>query len=735
MTDSHPVGYAGPMPDADATHVQTVKVQPPEAVMPSLPGFEVKSLLGQGGMGKVYLAQQKKLQRLVAIKLVTASNDEHALARFDEEVKAIASLKHQHIAQIFESGQCDGKPFYAMEYVAGGTLSDKLKTNPLPPRDAATLVAKLARAMAHAHEQGVIHRDLKPSNVLLEAESLEPKIADFGLAKRLGDASNLTRTGDIFGSPSYMAPEQASGVMTLTPSVDVYALGAILYECVTGRPPFLASEPMLTLMQVLSSDPVPPVQLQPKLPRDLNTICMKCLEKQPKKRYGSAAELAEDLERYLKGEPIAARPVGWVERVVKYAKRRPWQAVAAGLAGVLFVGAIVAVTVLQMAYLSVKQSNHISNRSFELSEGTLEEVLRQYTNDLSTMPRTEGMVIKALESTVTLFDQLHALRPDHLPIARKQQQYLEQFFIMLVQAQRYAEAEKAGKQAMALVKEEQQRRPDEQHWHVAEARTLINQAWMLRHQNKAADAVPLERQALTLLERLTQQTPDDLELLKRYNDLLQSAIADDIAQSRQGDIKAREQHIGNAVSKYRQIVDNWVRIDAVRKDVDSAALLMASRKSLATVLVAVNQIDEAEKIYRDILTQLERSSLPDRERSAMLTHAQIDLSDIARRRQQYDQSLDFLKQATAGNQALRSSFPQDHVYLFDSYSIRQKTSQLLHDQGQTAKAVELLRQTLREVEELLKKQPTLSAVDELRKNMATLLARYENEASPPRGKE
>ncbi|HQR42735.1 MAG TPA: serine/threonine-protein kinase, partial [Gemmatales bacterium] len=219
------------MPDADATHIQPVTVRTPGDLLPAIPGYEVKQLLGQGGMGKVYLAKQNKLQRLVALKLVTAANDEHVLARFEEEVKAIASLKHQHIAQIFESGQCEGRPFYAMEYVAGGTLSDKLKTSPLQPSDAATLLIQLARAMQHAHDQGVIHRDLKPSNVLLEADKLEPKIADFGLAKRLGNESNLTRTGDIFGSPSYMAPEQASGVMTLTPSVDIYALGAILYEC------------------------------------------------------------------------------------------------------------------------------------------------------------------------------------------------------------------------------------------------------------------------------------------------------------------------------------------------------------------------------------------------------------------------------------------------------------------------------------------------------------------------
>jgi WD40 repeat protein/tRNA A-37 threonylcarbamoyl transferase component Bud32 len=311
---------------------------------PAVPGYEILGELGRGGMGVVYKARQVKLNRLVALKMILAGGHAGAadLARFRIEAEAIAALQHPHIVQVFEVGEHEGKPYFSLEFCAAGSLAQKLNGTPLPPAEAARLVETLARAMEAAHQKGIIHRDLKPANVLL-LEDGTPKITDFGLAKKL-DETGQTASGAIMGTPSYMAPEQAGGTAStgsksggspIGPAADVYALGAILYEFLTGRPPFRAPSAMDTLLQVLADDPLPPTQLQSKTPRDLETICLKCLQKEPAKRYASALALAEDLQRFQADEPIVARPVGGWERGVKWVKRHP--ALAAVYALVLLV--------------------------------------------------------------------------------------------------------------------------------------------------------------------------------------------------------------------------------------------------------------------------------------------------------------------------------------------------------------------------------------------------------------
>jgi WD40 repeat protein len=299
----------------------------------AIPGYDILEELGRGGMGIVYKAHQRKLGRLVALKVVAAGSaaDVADRTRFRTEAEAVARLQHPNIVQVFEVGEYDGRPYCAMEFVAGGTLQQRLSAGPLPPRQATALLEELARGAHAAHRAGVVHRDLKPANVLLASpvvltpgESLTPKITDFGLAKRLDDDSGQTRSGTIIGTPSYMAPEQAAGQgKDVGPAADVYALGAILYECLTGRPPFKAALVLDTLEQVRSQEPVAPSRLQPKVPRDLETVCLKCLHKEPKRRYASAEALAEDLRRFRDGKPVQARPISTVERLAKWARRQP----------------------------------------------------------------------------------------------------------------------------------------------------------------------------------------------------------------------------------------------------------------------------------------------------------------------------------------------------------------------------------------------------------------------------
>jgi WD40 repeat protein len=280
-------------------------------------------------MGVVYKARQISLKRLVALKMILggAHAEDQELIRFRREAEAVARLHHPNIVDIYEIGNYSGRPFFSFEFVEGGTLTHKLAGTPLPGRVAAELLETLARAMHAAHQQRVVHRDLKPANVLLTSDGV-PKITDFGLAKRLGEDAGQTQSGMLVGTPSYMAPELASGRgHQVGATTDVYALGAILYETLTGRPPFRGATVMETLDQVRTQEAVAPSRLQPKTPRDLETICLKCLQKEPNKRYTSALDLAEDLRRFAKGEPIEARPIGLWERTVKWARRRPaWAA-------------------------------------------------------------------------------------------------------------------------------------------------------------------------------------------------------------------------------------------------------------------------------------------------------------------------------------------------------------------------------------------------------------------------
>jgi tetratricopeptide (TPR) repeat protein len=293
--------------------------------LPQIPGYEVEALLGRGGMGVVFRARHLRLNRVVALKMLIAGTyaGPSERERFQREAEVVAALRHPNIVQIHDVGESDGRPYFTMELVEGDCLAAKLKDRPQPAREAAALLAILARAIQSAHGAGIVHRDLKPANILLTDDGI-PKISDFGLARRLDDGAALTRTGAALGTPSFMAPEQAGGeAAAVGPAVDIYALGAILYQMLTGRPPFAAGTAAATIQQVISQEPVPPSRLNAKVPRDLETICMKCLHKEPQLRYATAAAQADDLDCFLRGEAIAACPERRLERLVRLVRRRP----------------------------------------------------------------------------------------------------------------------------------------------------------------------------------------------------------------------------------------------------------------------------------------------------------------------------------------------------------------------------------------------------------------------------
>jgi WD40 repeat protein len=338
------------------------------ATAPKLENYEVLTELGRGGMGIVYRANDRRLGRVVALKLIKAGTDasQELRDRFRREATAMARLLHPGIVQVFEIGEQDRTPFLAMELVEGDSLAARLGGAPLAARPAAELLCRLAEAVAYAHQHEVLHRDLTPANVLLTKDGT-PKISDFGLARLMNDPAAQTRSGAIMGTPNYLSPEQADGKgRAVGPAADLYALGAILYECLTGRPPFQAATVLETLAQVVRDEPVSPSQLLPQMPRDLGTICLKCLRKEPGQRYGSAQELVYDLTRFLSGRPIHARPVGTAERVWRWGRRNPGWAAMLTTAAVLLLATAIGAT-----WMNVRLNDAVRNGEHRLWESYL----------------------------------------------------------------------------------------------------------------------------------------------------------------------------------------------------------------------------------------------------------------------------------------------------------------------------------------------------------------------------
>jgi serine/threonine protein kinase len=504
-----------------------------------VPGYEILGVLGRGGMGVVYEARQIALKRTVALKMILGGV--HAspgqLARFRVEAEAVAHLQHPNIVQIHEVGQHNGLPYFSLEFVGGGSLDQHLAGVPQSARPAARLVEKLARAMHHAHQRGIIHRDLKPANVLLTAAPEEPppakdsalhahgeasgsshsgtgifwgepKITDFGLAKQLEDDSNQTRSGAVLGTPSYMAPEQARGeIHAIGPATDVYALGAILYEMLTGRPPFRAARPLDTVQQVISQDPVAPSRLQPKVPRDLETICLKCLEKEPKKRYASALEMAEDLGRFQAGEPIQARPTSTMERLVKWARRRPLLAALAGVIALLIVSLLVGGFWYNR---QVRAERDRAEANFHMALQAVDELVREVgAEDLANEPRMEQKRKKLLARALEYFQEFLKQKEDDPVVRKKAGQAYKQMGDVLRLLGRTQEAQDAYEKAidhLSRLAEDFPKKPEYRQY-LAQSYNWLGE--VDRGTERLAKAKKAYESALKIQEQLVAESPLD----------------------------------------------------------------------------------------------------------------------------------------------------------------------------------------------------------------------------------
>jgi eukaryotic-like serine/threonine-protein kinase len=547
----------------------------PLAGKTAVAGYQILGELGRGGMGVVYKARQPGANRIVALKMVLNSGHagQEALIRFRIEAEAIALLQHPNIVQLYEAGEADGCPFFSLEFVEGDSLSKKIEDVPQPARESAHMVQRLAEAMYVAHQRGIIHRDLKPANVLLTLDGV-PKITDFGLAKRFEDQSQgQTRTGAIMGTPSYMAPEQAEGRTKETgPAADIYSLGAILYDMLTGRPPFRGSTLLETLQQVKTLAPVAPKRLQPSLPYDLQTICLKSLEKEPTKRYATAGALAEDLRRFLAGEPILARPTPWYERSWKWVKRRP---AAASLIAVLVLGSISLLTLGGLWLDSERRSaeavavveskraadqaaarekeeilRKAAERNFKRAKAAVDEMLSEVGQDrLRSIPQMEPIRRDLLKKAKTFYDEFMTEQSADPAIRLEAALAQQRVADILEKLGDTAFALKAYDSALNLFQRLDQEFPDQKEIKKGYANVANNYGNLFKELKRNRDAEQNYKLALQLRETLHAQEPANaeiaLELAKSHNNWAQILSA-------QGNGKGAAEEF----QKSRQILDS-----------------------------------------------------------------------------------------------------------------------------------------------------------------------------------
>jgi tetratricopeptide (TPR) repeat protein len=474
--------------------------------------YEIMEKIGEGGMGVVYRARQVSLGRIVAIKMIRSGQapGKTDLARFGNEARAGATLHHPHIVAVHEVGDHLGRPFFSMDFVNGRSLAELLRENPLPADRAAGYVRTIALAIQHAHEHGILHRDLKPSNVLVD-EADQPRVTDFGLAKRLEGDSELTLSGQVLGTPSYMPPEQANPKLgPITPASDVYALGAILYEALSARPPFKAENPLETLKQVLESEPVPLRLLNRMIPRDLETICLKCLQKQPNQRYASALELSQDLDRYLKHEPIRARPIGPVHRLARWCRRNPWVAgLAASVMLSLFIGTAVSVYFAVTAAESATRASANAARAsanLDKAQAALDFIgIRVGQIGLPDVPQTESLRMEIAEFVLEEQESMLAENPDE-PLfqwaAAKANLIVGQVRQYVGQSQK---AEEAFHRALELCEQLAARHPDNSDYQKGIVEARANLGNLLVSVNRLQDAVTSYERVAEILAGLSEE--------------------------------------------------------------------------------------------------------------------------------------------------------------------------------------------------------------------------------------
>jgi eukaryotic-like serine/threonine-protein kinase len=671
-----------------------------EAAHPVSADYEILGELGRGGMGVVYKARQKGLDRVVALKMILTGGQASAteLNRFRTEAQAAARLKHPNIVQVYDVGDCDGCPYFSLEYLDGGSLAEKIAASPLPPVQAAQLVRALADAMDCAHRAGIVHRDLKPANILLATDGT-PKITDFGLAKSLETDSGHTRTGSVFGTPSYMAPEQAEGrTHEIGPAADIYSLGAVLYDLVTGRPPFRGNSVRETLEQVRKVEPVPPGRLQTNLPRDLETICLKCLQKEPRKRYATAGGLAEDLRRFLAGEPIRARPIPSWERALKWTRRHPAASTLIAVSVLALIGfgvggvawAVQADTLrgaadrqrdyaLEQEQLATQrweeakqQRRRAENNerlaeehkaeaererqragaNFQTARAAVNELLSRVAQErLANEPRMQVVRRDLLEQALRFHRGFLQAKSENVEVRWEAGQAYVRVADIQEQLGRPDAAEQAYDRAVAILAKLAEERPDRPEFRRDLAAAHANRGLALQTAGRAPEAERTFREADEILRALIAEHPKE----RRYRwDLAEGRSRRGIQAKDSGRMTEARAYFSSAVILFAELLQDFAGVPEYQMD------LARSRVNLAAVLQALGQTREAEAEYDRALPplrQLVNEHGDFREYRQELARALFNLATLLHLDHRFDVADDTYREAIDRFSVLAEEFP------------------------------------------------------------------------------
>jgi serine/threonine protein kinase/Flp pilus assembly protein TadD len=727
---------------------------------PTIPGYEVLTELGRGGMGVVYKARQLNLDRVVALKVLQIGGgaSDQELARFRREAEAIARLPHPNIVQIHDVGEHNGRSYLALEYVEGGSLAQRLGGVPQVPATAAHLVETLARAMHHAHERGIVHRDLKPANVLLQEEgsprrkdakedqeeekdrrgkepsalvssfaplrlcerfSCIPKITDFGLAKLL-ELPGLTQSeGAVLGTPSYMPPEQAQGQSgDVGPAADVYSLGAILYEMLTGRPPFRGATLLDTLAQVMADDPVAPRYLQPKVPHDLETICLKCLHKEPGRRYATALALAEDCAAFLRGEPIKARPTPLWEQMLKWARRRP---AAAALAGTSALAVLVVVVLVLTANARLREQRRLAEEKSHEAQTNLLEAQEQRRravahlrkacdavdlmltrvgyDSLAPLPYMEATRRALLEDALHFYQDLAREEPADVELRHEWGRVHRRLGKVCQMLGDLENAEQRFRGALAVHEQLAADFPGVPAYRQELGASYNNLGVLLNGRNQPEQAEQALRQALELQEKLVANQPKDpdnrLTLGESYDAL--GIVLDRLQRIREAEQALRHagEWLGALVVDYPDVRDyQYSRAN--------------NNLNLAVFLARHGRRPEAEPAFRDDLDfwtrRTDESPTTPRFRARQALSC-YNLSNLLIEEGQFLEAEKLLRRSLDLRKKLADDFPSvpgHHTSLGDTLH---KLALLLRDRGDIAAAAPLWEQAIDQYRAALKVNP------------------------------